>query len=61
MFLEFLGKMLAFNSAESDTDATVTCSGVTWSCPLVSREFDKDFFSEFLILTIKCAMLIISY
>ena len=61
MFLEFLGQNLAFDSADSDTDATVMCSGVVWSCPLVFRGADVDHPSEFLILTINCTALIIRY
>ena len=32
MFLEFTEQILAFNSADSDTDATLTWSGVIWPC-----------------------------
>ena len=52
IFLEFLGQNLAFNSADSGTDAMVSSSGVVWSCPLVFCGADLDLTSEFLILTI---------
>ena len=47
--LEFLEQISSFYSADSDTDATVTCSGVVWSCPLVSRRTDIDLPLEFVI------------
>ena len=61
MFLEFLEQIVAFNSADGDTDVTETWSGVVWSRSLVSRRTDVDLFLEFLILTINCSILIISY
>ena len=48
MILEFLEQIFSFYSADSDTDASVTCSGVVWSCSLVSR----DLLSEFAIFMI---------
>ena len=33
---EFLEQILAFNSADGDTDVTVKYSLVVWSCPLIS-------------------------
>ena len=59
MFLEFLGQNLPFDNAESDTDTTVTYSGVVWSCPLVFRGADVDISSEVLIFTINCTISII--
>ena len=59
--LQFLEQILAFNSAYIDTDATVTWSGVVWSCPLVSQGTDVDLLSEFVIFMINCTILIISY
>ena len=56
--LEFFEQILAFNSADNDTNATVTCSGVVWSCPLVSQGTDVDLFSEFLILTMAPKLLV---
>ena len=61
MFLEFLGQNVAFGSADSDTDATVTRSRMVWSCQLVFRGTDVDLSSEFLILTINCNISIIKY
>ena len=52
MILEFLEHIFSFYSADSDTDATVMCSGVVWSCPLVSRGTDVDLLSEFVIFMI---------
>ena len=52
MILEFLEQIFSFYSADSDTDATVTCSGVVLSCPLVSRGTDVDLLSEFVIFMI---------
>ena len=42
----------SFYIADSDTDATVTCSGVVWHCPLVSRGTDVDLLPEFVIFMI---------
>ena len=50
--LEFLEQIFSFYSADSDTDATVTCSGVVWYCPLVSRGTDVDLLPEFVIFMI---------
>ena len=61
MFLEFLEQILAFSSADSDTDATVMWSGVVWSCPLASPGTDVDLLSEFVIFMINSTILIISY
>ena len=52
MILEFLGQIFSFYSADSDADATVTCSGVVWFCSLVSRWTDVDLLSEFVIFII---------
>ena len=35
--LRFLKQLLAFDSEDSDRDATVMCSGVVWFCLLVFR------------------------
>ena len=58
MFLKFLGQILAFNSADSDTDVTVKCPGMVWSSPLVPRGKDVETFAEFLMLTVACTILI---
>ena len=42
--LEFLEQILAFNSADIDTDASVTSSREVWSCPLVFRGTAVDLF-----------------
>ena len=52
MILEFLEQIFSFYSADKDTDATVTCSGVVWSCSLVSRGTDVDLLSEFVTFMI---------
>ena len=36
----------------------MTCSGVVWSCPLVSQGTDVDLHSEFVIFMINCTILI---
>ena len=52
MILEFLEQIFSFFSADSDIDATVTCSGVVWSCLLVSRGTDGYLLSIFVIFMI---------
>ena len=52
MILEFLEQILSFYSVDSDKDAMATCSGVVWSCPLVSRGTDVHLLSEFVIFMI---------
>ena len=50
--LEVLEQICSFYSADGDTDATVTCSGVVWSCLFVSQGTDVDLLSEFVIFMI---------
>ena len=42
--MDVFGQNLAFDSADSDADVTVTFSGVVWSRPLVFRGADVDLF-----------------